>query len=358
MNPARHSHGLRARFWPLLAATTMLTPVAASAQSIAPGEPSARAPIAIAQNSAEAKPNIDKLIPVPETANVTAAHRRRHQGPTPPAPAVTVVPSDAESRCGLRRGDADGARGSAATPATTRTAGGAGAGLYRQGPRQGADRDFAFDGGRRDRREAARSPRQQERPLSRSQERARRGRGLLSQSRLRAAVDRQRRRQRARRLDGRLSQGRRRRWPGALRIRGARNEGGAGCPTRSPMPISSSPSPRSPMRATPPPAASPSRASATTSITISKFPEPSDVLAKLAATSDSQGHARVLSSAASGLQGAEGEICRSAREDGRERARAHSERPAAQAREGIDAGSARAASSRAPRRAGRGQHRL
>ena len=68
----RHGISLAAgTFLALLAATTMLTPVAVSAQSIAPGEPSARAPIAIAQNSAEAKPNIDKLIPVPETANVT-----------------------------------------------------------------------------------------------------------------------------------------------------------------------------------------------------------------------------------------------------------------------------------------------
>ena len=56
-------------FLALLAATTMLTPVSASAQSVAPGEPSARAPIAIAQNAAEAKPNIDKLVPVPEAAN-------------------------------------------------------------------------------------------------------------------------------------------------------------------------------------------------------------------------------------------------------------------------------------------------
>ena len=89
----RHGISLAAgTFLALLAATTMLTPVAASAQSIAPGEPSARAPIAIAQNSAEAKPNIDKLIPVPETANVTPPTASDITGVTPPAPAVTVVP--------------------------------------------------------------------------------------------------------------------------------------------------------------------------------------------------------------------------------------------------------------------------
>ncbi len=75
-------------FLALLAATTMLTPVAASAQSIAPGEPSARAPIAIAQNSAEAKPN--PVVPVPEAANATPPADAK--GAPPPAPAVTVVP--------------------------------------------------------------------------------------------------------------------------------------------------------------------------------------------------------------------------------------------------------------------------
>jgi murein L,D-transpeptidase YcbB/YkuD len=79
-------------FLALLAATTMLTPVAVSAQSIAPGEPSARAPIAIAQNSAEAKSNIDKLVPVPEAANVPPPTAADIKGVTPLAPAVTVVP--------------------------------------------------------------------------------------------------------------------------------------------------------------------------------------------------------------------------------------------------------------------------
>src|ERR1700730_8973087 len=75
-----------------LAATTMLTPVSASGQSIAPGEPSARMPIAIAENSGEAKPNIDKLVPVPEAANVPPPTIADVKGATPPAPAVTVVP--------------------------------------------------------------------------------------------------------------------------------------------------------------------------------------------------------------------------------------------------------------------------
>jgi murein L,D-transpeptidase YcbB/YkuD len=79
-------------FLALLAATTMLTPVAVSAQSIAPGEPSARATIAIAQNSAEAKSNIDKLVPVPEAANVPPPTAADIKGVTPLAPAVTVVP--------------------------------------------------------------------------------------------------------------------------------------------------------------------------------------------------------------------------------------------------------------------------
>src|SRR5258708_35786390 len=71
----------KGRFLALLAAPTMRTPVAASAQSVAPGEPSARAPIAIAENSGEVKPNPDKLAPSAEAAPLT-----------PPAPAVTVVP--------------------------------------------------------------------------------------------------------------------------------------------------------------------------------------------------------------------------------------------------------------------------
>jgi L,D-transpeptidase YcbB len=78
-------------FLALLAATTMLTPVTVSAQSIAPGEPSARAPIAIAQNAGEVKPNIDKLVPSPEIAPLTPP-ATEIKGATPPAPAVTVVP--------------------------------------------------------------------------------------------------------------------------------------------------------------------------------------------------------------------------------------------------------------------------
>jgi L,D-transpeptidase YcbB len=77
-------------FLALLAATTMLTPVAASAQSIAPGEPSARAPIAVAQNSAEVKPNPDKIAPASEGTNLPPAADAK--GVTPAAPAVTVVP--------------------------------------------------------------------------------------------------------------------------------------------------------------------------------------------------------------------------------------------------------------------------
>ena len=79
-------------FLALLAATTMLTPAAVCAQSVAPGEPSARAPIAIAQNSAEAKADIDKLVPVPDTTNVPPPTAADITGATPPAPAVTVTP--------------------------------------------------------------------------------------------------------------------------------------------------------------------------------------------------------------------------------------------------------------------------
>src|SRR5712691_87024 len=79
-------------FLALLAATTMLTPAAVCAQSVAPGEPSARALIAIAQNSAEAKANIDKLVPVPDTTNVPPPTAADITGATPPAPAVTVAP--------------------------------------------------------------------------------------------------------------------------------------------------------------------------------------------------------------------------------------------------------------------------
>src|SRR5438477_6073283 len=89
----RHGISLfESTFWALLIATTVLTPVAVSAQSIPPGEPSARAPIAIAQNSAEVKPNIDKLIPVPDTANVPPPTLADIKDATPPAPAVTVAP--------------------------------------------------------------------------------------------------------------------------------------------------------------------------------------------------------------------------------------------------------------------------
>jgi murein L,D-transpeptidase YcbB/YkuD len=76
----------------LLAATTMLTPLAASAQSAAPGEPSARAPIAVAQGTAEAKPSIDKLVPVPQPANVPPPTAADVKEATPAAPAVTIAP--------------------------------------------------------------------------------------------------------------------------------------------------------------------------------------------------------------------------------------------------------------------------
>ena len=45
-----------------------------------------------AQNSAEVKPNIDKLIPVPDTANVPPPTLADIKDATPPAPAVTVAP--------------------------------------------------------------------------------------------------------------------------------------------------------------------------------------------------------------------------------------------------------------------------
>ena len=75
-------------FLALLAATTMLTPAAVSAQSVPPGEPSARAPIAIAQNS-EAKPH-ERLAATPEGAPLPATGETKSA--VPPAPAVTVVP--------------------------------------------------------------------------------------------------------------------------------------------------------------------------------------------------------------------------------------------------------------------------
>lgn len=83
----------------LLGAAIVLTPVTAFSQTAAPGEPSAQAPVAPVAapadtKSAETTIDIDKLIPVPETADVpppTAADI----GPISPspAPAVTVVPS-------------------------------------------------------------------------------------------------------------------------------------------------------------------------------------------------------------------------------------------------------------------------
>ncbi len=77
----------------LLSSGIILTPAIVSAQSIAPGEPSARAPIALAQTSAEAKPNIDKLIPVPEEINVPPPGPADIGiMPSPTAPAVTVAP--------------------------------------------------------------------------------------------------------------------------------------------------------------------------------------------------------------------------------------------------------------------------
>src|SRR6266849_316995 len=136
-------------FLALLAATTMLTPAAVCAQSVAPGEPSARAPIAIAQNSAEAKANIDKLVPVPDTTNV----------PRPTAAGIgrDGRAADAEPRSGLRRGDPAGSRGSRRDAGAARTASRSAAGLHRQGPGQGAARDFALRGRCGDRRETARS---------------------------------------------------------------------------------------------------------------------------------------------------------------------------------------------------------
>jgi murein L,D-transpeptidase YcbB/YkuD len=77
----------------LLGSSIVLMPASVSAQTIAPGEPSARAPIALAQTSVEAKPNIDKLIPVPEEANVPPPGLSDvGSAPVPTAPAVTVAP--------------------------------------------------------------------------------------------------------------------------------------------------------------------------------------------------------------------------------------------------------------------------
>ena len=77
----------------LFGSSIILAPTTIFAQAIGPGEPSARAPIALAQTSVEAKPNIDALVPVPEAANVPPP------GPSdvgsvaaPTAPAVTVAP--------------------------------------------------------------------------------------------------------------------------------------------------------------------------------------------------------------------------------------------------------------------------
>src|ERR1700687_2722922 len=82
-------------FLALLAATTMLTPGSASAQSVAPGEPSARPPIAIAENSGEAKPNPDKLVPSAESAPLPAPAADAKSA-APLAPAVTVAPPTTE----------------------------------------------------------------------------------------------------------------------------------------------------------------------------------------------------------------------------------------------------------------------
>ena len=65
-------------FLALLAATTMLTPVTVSAQSIAPGEPSARAPIAIAQNLRRGQAQYRQARSGPRNGECAAAHHGRH----------------------------------------------------------------------------------------------------------------------------------------------------------------------------------------------------------------------------------------------------------------------------------------
>src|SRR5262249_43325800 len=56
-----------------------------------PGEPSARVPCAIAQ-AAEAAPNVDKLVPMPDTSLVPPPGLADVKEVPPPAPAVMVAP--------------------------------------------------------------------------------------------------------------------------------------------------------------------------------------------------------------------------------------------------------------------------
>src|SRR5579871_4227751 len=81
-------------FFALLAATTMLTSAAVSPQSIAPGEPYARAPIAIAQqNPAETKPATEVKETTPVAPAVTVAQPTPN--PVTPSTATPVEPTTA-----------------------------------------------------------------------------------------------------------------------------------------------------------------------------------------------------------------------------------------------------------------------
>lgn len=84
----------------LFGAGMLLVPLNASAQKLNAGEPYARAPITLAQSNAEAKPaetNVDKLVPMPDTAKVTPpAASDIGSAPLPSNTATTAAPTAPE----------------------------------------------------------------------------------------------------------------------------------------------------------------------------------------------------------------------------------------------------------------------
>lgn len=112
----------------LFGAGMMLAPLNASAQKLNAGEPYARAPITLAQSNAEAKPaetNVDKLVPMPDTAKVTPPAAsdigsaplpsNATTAAAPSAPEVTVVVPAQDAA----KPDANAPAATAAEPAAT-----------------------------------------------------------------------------------------------------------------------------------------------------------------------------------------------------------------------------------------------
>ena len=340
-------------FLALLAATTMLTPVP-SAQSIAPGEPSARAPIAIAQNSAEAKPNPDKLAPVPETTRPPPPADVK--GVTPPAPAVTVVPPTPNPIPAA----------TAATPEPTATA------ATPTQPEQQAAPVPAYTGKDLVKAPIATSLSTADAAIAEKLRDllANKSGRYLERKNERDAVEAFYRNRGFAPLWIDNGAGNARAASTVAYLKGVDADGLEPSEYAAPE-LKAGLDPDAladaDLKLTVA-ALTYARHAATGRVSFTRisndvyydlaFPDPSDILAKLADASDTKDTLASYLPQHPAYKALKAKVCRSAREDGRDRPRAHSKRSAAQAREGIDAGSARTAHSRPPRRAGRRQYRL